>query len=957
MMMETIMSRSLRLMFSGGIALGVGLLAQPVLAQDASSDAATVQRVEITGSAIKRIVKEGALPVQVLTQEEIKKTGVTSVTDLIQNLPAMQGFTTTSMSINGGGGGGTSAALHALPSEYTLVLLDGQRFAGQNLESIPLDAVERVEILTDGASALYGSDAIAGVVNFVLKKNKTDGDVYITATDPQHPGGRGWNAGVSKGFGNLDTDGYNILATYSHDQQNALWASQRPFSAAGGRFNFGVGGQTYLFNQTTGNTSPANINLSAFPNGSTAANSSSYILQPYLAANGNCGSALAFVNGPQCRFNYAATVMDIPETTRDAGLLKGIYKFNENTSIWSTLMVSKVDVIGTFAPSAQPLGISPTQFPTLYNQYIAPFLAANNLTFSRGSLGFRTVSLGGRSDDFKTTTAHFSAGFNTSVAGWDINGALTVSHSTTADIANGGYSDFDKLNALVAAGSYDPIMNTGSASLQSALLNGSQFSKGTQDLKIVKLGAQHDLFELPGGTSIVSLGADFTNTRNQAQYSSLILSSSGFSTQPTSGNYPVGGSYGQVPADYSRNNEGVSAEWLIPITQKLEVNAAARYDRYGQTYSQYNFSQNVDPNTGLQDQIANADLGNSFSDGTYKLAFRFTPTDNSLIRGSYGTGFKAPGMSAIAGPLSYAGSTSGSYLCPFPGTSGCLPGSAQYDLLSGGNSAQGSGGLKPEKSTQWTLGFRIEPGLGLSVGADLWSVQIKNQVLGSIPEQVGFSNPQQYAALFINPYTDPGGQFSTIGYKEVPLNGGVANYKGIDWDISDKLKLPFGALASAFTGTYMLKENYTFLPGGEVLTSLGQYGPDQTVVFRVQARLAETLTTGKFSNSVIVNYKSGYQDANYAAGDGTVQVVNADGSHSATTSVVQRHVGSYATFDWQGRYDYSKAFSLTAGIRNLFDRNPPLSIQNAGGGNQEGYDGRYVDPLGRTFYLTGHYKF
>ena len=72
---------------------------------------------------------------------------------------------------------------------------------------------------------------------------------------------------------------------------------------------------------------------------------------------------------------------------------------------------------------------------------------------------------------------------------------------------------------------------------------------------------------------------------------------------------------------------------------------------------------------------------------------------------------------------------------------------------------------------------------------------------------------------------------------------------------------------------------------------------------------------------------------------------------------MQRHVGSYTTFDWQGVYNYNKALTFTAGIKNLFDRNPPLTLQNAGGGNQVGYDGRYTDPLGRQFYLTGHYKF
>src|ERR1700761_5744061 len=135
MIQERALSRSLRLMFSGGMAAGLGLFALPALAQDAPADNPAVQRVEITGSSIKRIAKEGALPVQILTRADIQKTGATSTTDLLQKLPAAQGFVPAASTINGaggqdgGGGGATTAALHAMASKYTLVLLDGQRVA------------------------------------------------------------------------------------------------------------------------------------------------------------------------------------------------------------------------------------------------------------------------------------------------------------------------------------------------------------------------------------------------------------------------------------------------------------------------------------------------------------------------------------------------------------------------------------------------------------------------------------------------------------------------------------------------------------------------------------------------------------------------------------------------------------------------------------------------------------
>ena len=164
-MKETVVARSIKLMQSSSVLIGVGLASQAVFAQapaaPAGADATTaVQRVEITGSSIKRIAKEGALPVQTLTAADIQKTGATSVSDLLQKLPALQGFVAAAATINGaggqdgGGGGATTAALHSMASKYTLVLLDGQRIAplqlganqgggyGADIGSIPMDAIE-----------------------------------------------------------------------------------------------------------------------------------------------------------------------------------------------------------------------------------------------------------------------------------------------------------------------------------------------------------------------------------------------------------------------------------------------------------------------------------------------------------------------------------------------------------------------------------------------------------------------------------------------------------------------------------------------------------------------------------------------------------------------------------------------------------------------------------------------
>jgi len=255
------------------------------------------------------------------------------------------------------------------------------------------------------------------------------------------------------------------------------------------------------------------------------------------------------------------------------------------------------------------------------------------------------------------------------------------------------------------------------------------------------------------------------------------------------------------------------------------------------------------------------------------------------------------------------------------------------------------------------VGFRVDPIKDLSIGLDLWNVKIKNQVLSQgIAEQVGFANPQQYANLFINPYQDPAG-FTTIAFMQLPFNGGVAEHQGIDWDFAARAKLPVGDLTAQWTGTYMLKQRYSLSPGGEYFTDLGVFGPDQKVVFRTMMNLMLTLQTGAFANTLAVHYKSGYKDAHYSADDGVIFLANPDGSLGQSVDFAGLDVPSYTTFDWQTKYNYNKALQFTVGIKNLFDRDPPMSLQTGGGGNQVGYDGRYTDPIGRQFYLTGQYKF
>ena len=214
MFRKTKVCSGLMLAFGGSLALG----ALPAHGQQ------QLERVEITGSSIKRVESEGALPVQVVTRAEIERSGVTSTEQLLQSISAVSSMGGTSNATGAGAStyGFSSISLRGLGEDRTLVLVNGRRvaaFAGgdgaaANVNAIPLAAIERIEILKDGASGVYGSDAVAGVVNFILAKDFTGIEVAGSTGRPTRSGGGKNNkASVVVGFGDIEKNRFNVTAS------------------------------------------------------------------------------------------------------------------------------------------------------------------------------------------------------------------------------------------------------------------------------------------------------------------------------------------------------------------------------------------------------------------------------------------------------------------------------------------------------------------------------------------------------------------------------------------------------------------------------------------------------------------------------------------------------------------------------------------------------------------------
>jgi iron complex outermembrane receptor protein len=949
MMKQTVISASLRSIFS----VGLGLLATGVMAQDTTA----IQRVEITGSSIKRINQEGALPVQSLSRADIEQTGVTNVADLVALLPAMQGFITSSASVNGGGGGVQTASVHAIGTAYTLVLLNGRRMApygtgsAVNLASIPLSAVERVEILTDGASTLYGSDAIAGVINFILKKNHQDLTIDGTFTSPEKSGGRSSNFSISKGFGDLDKDGYNLMLAYSHDEQKSLNANQREFSKSGIR-RFEQDGKQYAISQTSGNSNPANVEV-------VTANADKLFSADYLA-NGKCTAANTFVNGNACRYDYAATVQLMPELKRDSVFANGTLRLNPDTTLFSELVMSKFTNTARYAAAAQPLTVFSTDPETgvksvnaaylgAYNKSVVPLLSKvgiNPADATDAFLYYRGADAGGRTDEYRTDAVHFVAGADSRVAGWDVNAAYTHSQNKQIDTAVAGYLSGNAFEELVRSGAYNPfVVNPNGASVLAPAVLHQVLGTTHSKIDVANVRGSREVFALPGGPASLGLGADFTRQSYQDDPSAI-------SKGPGPGNpgwtdVTIGGGTGSQALDASRKSWGSFAELLMPVMKNLELTGALRYDSYD-AVEKHNTSYDIN---GVPSKPGT--VGEDVAKATYKLSARYTPVQSVMLRGSYGTGFKAPTMNDVADPLKNGGSSE-FFACPItkagdPRLIYCKAGESEYGLLTSGNPTKGNGSLQAERSKQSSLGLRWDATNALSVGVDLWDVKLRNQIRTLSQEQI-FTNPV-LADKYISVYYDPIQKSKVLVATLSPVNLASSHYRGIDFDSTYKTGTPIGKLAVNWSGTYMLKAEQD-VPGSGIEKSIGRFDSYNDVVFRLISRVNFSLKSSeKLSNTLTVNYRSGYHDA-----AGPVVAVNADGTLGDAVKM-KRDVSDYTTVDYQAKLNFIKNLTLTLGVRNLLAEEPPLSIRNSGGGNQVGYDGRYTDPLGRTFYVTAAYKF
>jgi iron complex outermembrane recepter protein len=906
-----------------------------------SSSATSAQPIEnlaeivVTGTSIKGLDAVGALPVTVLKAEDISRTGATSAQDLFRYISSASssGSTVQAQATGFQTGSISTISLRGLGSARTLILINGRRSApygggstgtagnSVDISSIPLAAIERVEILQDGASAIYGSDAIAGVVNFILKEDFQGIDASVYGGAPTRAGGGTEQQGnFFGGIGDLKADRYNISLGLSFDHTNSILGSTRPFAT---RYSPQYGNDV-----TSSFAFPANI--AVFP---APAKGLPTTINP---AVGHCAPSLNDINFPaQCRFDNSPYDSLQPDTKKGNGFLNAHYQITDTTQLYAELAFAHVQTLTQVQPVplsfqnpllpsnpflAYQANLLATQYPNYHNPAITPtaaafllpptspyyptaFAAANGMAGLPLNLIYRDFANGVRLEQDISDTTRAVGGWKGNLAGWDFDTAVLYSEVKVKEDLKSGFPLYSKIMPLLDTGTINPFGATTDpaalAAAKAAEFVGQDYSSKTS-LTSLSGTASRGLFDLPGGEMKGAVGAEVR--RETFVYNPSAAIQTGDIT---------GQGGNQLPEDAARSVESAFIEVNMPIVHMLDADAAVRYDHY------QGVGSTVNP----------------------KGSLKFQPFQWWLLRASAGSGFRAPSLTDLYSAQATSVTSNGTrdpIKCPTfdPNNQAC---SFQFSTVTGGNP-----NLKPEKSTTLTFGTVFEPVTNLSLGFDTFWIYLKNAiVVGGLPVATILQNAAS-ATQFANLITrDANGNIVFISQTNANLF--KENVSGTDvnlryaFDIGD-----YGRISLLGNGTYYYKFA-TQNPNG---SWTGQIDKGLTTVSGVISRWRHSFSLvydiGNWDASLTQHFQKGYHDSN-----GSILGVNA-----------MRNVGVYDTVDGQLSYHLTPAWTFTAGVINIGDAAPPYANYASSANNfVGGYDLSYGDPRGRFVYGRVGFQF
>jgi iron complex outermembrane receptor protein len=895
---------------------GGAMLASPAMAQQ-EGDGQQAQRVIVTGSLIARSDKETASPVQVLSADDLKKSGYTSVSDVLRDITA-NGQGTLSQGFNRAFSGGASGvSLRGLTVGATLVLIDGHRMApfplsddGQrpfvDISNIPFDAVDHIDILKDGASSTYGSDAIAGVVNVVLKKSFVGTAVNAEAGTSQAGGGSTWHASVTHGFGDLDRDGYTGYASVEYRHQNPIMLTQRT-GHEWSRTDFSGEGGTN-FNNGAVNDFVALPRVTNQP----------YLYNPAGAGGATNGANYAFLPG-SCNFTALragqCTSVDpyaqIQPQTENINVLASFTKRlqgNWELNVKGSMLESKDHVIT--APVAYPAGsfvgntalvpgLAPQQVGVIPSFLIPANYAGNALGVPARIYGY-LPDVGPRVDDVDSKSYRLVAELTGDVAGWDVAASAGLTRINTFQNYV-GYVDRTALYNAIQSRQWQ-LAGGNSAALVSQVtpnFTGDQ----SDELDFAEARASREVMKLQGGGLGVAGGVSYIYKKLNAPAA-----------------YPIAS--GQIAGNTAyamgqQKNAAAYMEIVAPVLKSLELDASGRFDHFD-TY------------------------GNST---TPKLGFKFTPSSIIGVRGTYSRGFRAPGPAenGTAGSTFSYNAVNDPLLCP--GGVGTAAGVvAAYCKFSPAYVQSTTKSLQPEKSKSGTLGLIFEPIKGWSSTLDVYQIEVRNQIVtaaslpGYVPNFVrGTPVPQIYSDGNGGTYTatpDVGPIiYGTSGY----VNAGKTKTSGFDFETQYKWRMgALGTLKTELTWTHLMSYVITDSQGNNYQVA-GTHGP--TIVSgdtgnpKDRVQLVGSYDRGPFNVAATVNWVGAFSVLDPSSGynDCQTSLQNSNLYFPGDYPAKYCSVHPFTSVDLTMTYKLTPALTLHGTVLNLFNRQAPIDAQTYGG--------------------------
>ncbi len=929
--------------------------AAPAAAQEMAATP-PMARVEITGSSIKRIAREGALPVETITRQQLEAQGIVSAEQLVATLN-INGNGSDNLASNAdvtsgaqrGNNGASSANLRGQGADSTLILLNGRRVATHgmkgsavDLNSIPFAAVERVEVLKDGASALYGTDAIGGVINFILRKDYRGLEAQAFTDVTEAGGGNIARVSVTGGFGALDKQGYNLLISAARSENKALRGDQRdfvntfqpergvsvdtrgtPFATV---FATGVGPSMLARSGASGPTLPGGaqafngINVLNLPGGAGCA-----------AVPGMAPYDARLWDSPGAAYGCAwdtgrAAVLQQPVTNTNF-VARATFAHGEHQA-FAEVVGSKVDVAKRFSaiqvqPSATNLtaaGFYPSTGPaydTVFNAIAAVFPA---IEANRGlpiAYRWRCLECGDREIATSTEAARVLVGADGPLnAHWDYRVGLAQAYSESQSRLGTGYVYTAALNKVLGSGVVNPFLMPGERQSQAALdalaatsAEGVVLYGGKTKLTEFDASLSGQVAALPAGAVMLALGTDLR--REQYRFN-------GDLREAASRPQILGAAFddGNALAPVSRTVRALYAELLVPLTQALEVTLAARQDHY-------------------------SGFGSTFNP---KLTVRYQPASELLLRGSYNTGFRAPSFNQLFNGITespYSGrDLADPATCPGLKVDSTKPGCEVVNptILTGGKP-----NLGPETAKQASVGVVFEPSAHFSASLDLWEVRKMNTI-----DSLSLATLISHYSLFTNNFIrDASGALVSIDQRWV--NAGEKQTRGLEAGARANGRLWDGRWGAGIDGSYLLKKRSRVVPGGAFGPSevgLFMYTGDLGLKWKHTAYLS--YKTGPWSAMLQNVYRDGYQD----------QVLPGVASGKVTPAHLDPTVNAYSVFHASVSYSGIANLTLTAGVKNLFDTDPPFAITyDSATGAGSSWEPRVADPRGRSFTLMANYKF